>query len=244
MTRGVPSPGDPWPLLPRVRSPFYSSTRSLVVTLGITWLPLPFLFLITALLLHYYYFAKSKRILTQRPFPSTPTLTCRCSTPSHRSRSSTAVSEIPWESNMHTHTGTAPTTILTPISYPARRQCYGQAFDLLNSWQISSPLVKTLSSLFSGRSSQFVQWSVFFIEPWFDHKIALSPDHSQPFIYLNGAILLLKTPNQQIVEIKCSLKPGPLKCFCAPRHQILAKSAPQKVRNRNKAIFCDKTMYY
>ena len=44
-----------------------------------------------------------------------------------------------------THTHTAPTTILTPISSPAeevaRRQCYGQALDLLNSWQISSPLV-------------------------------------------------------------------------------------------------------
>ena len=185
-------------------------------------------------------FAKSKIILTQRPSTSTPTLTCRCSTPSHRSRSSTAVSEIPWESNMHTHTGTAPTTILTPISYPARRQCYGQAFDLLNSWQISSPLVKTLSSLFSGRSSQFVQWSVFFIEPWFDHKIALSPDHSQPFIYLNGAILLLKTPIQQIVEIKCSLKPGQLKCFFAPRHQISAKSAPQKAHNCVKAKFATK----
>ena len=61
----------------------------------------------------------------------------------------------------YAHTRTAPTTILTPISSPAeevaRRQCYGQALDLLNSWQISSPLVKTLSSLFSGRSSQFVQ---------------------------------------------------------------------------------------
>ena len=27
----------------------------------------------------------------------------------------------------------------------------------------------------------------------------------------------------------------PLKCLCAPRQQISAKSAPQKVRNRNKA---------
>ena len=76
---------------------------------------------------------------------------------------------------------------------------------------------------------------MFFIEPWFDHKIALSPDHSQPFIYLNGAILLLKTPIHQIVEIKFSLKPGPLKC-----HQISAKSAPQKVRNRDKAKFAAK----
>ena len=81
---------------------------------------------------------------------------------------------------------------------------------------------------------------MFFIEPWFDHKIALSPDHSQPFIYLNGAILLLKTPIQQIVEIKCSLKPGPLKCFCAPCHQISTKSAAQKARNRDKAKFVAK----
>ena len=29
--------------------------------------------------------------------------------------------------------------------------------------------------------------------------------------------------------------PGPLKCFSAPRHQILAKSAPQKARNRDKS---------
>ena len=29
--------------------------------------------------------------------------------------------------------------------------------------------------------------------------------------------------------------PGPLKYFSAPRHQILAKSAPQKARNRDKS---------
>ena len=29
--------------------------------------------------------------------------------------------------------------------------------------------------------------------------------------------------------------PGPLKCFCAPSHQILAKSAPPKGGNRNRA---------
>ena len=34
--------------------------------------------------------------------------------------------------------------------------------------------------------------------------------------------------------------PGPLKCFCAPSHQILAKSAPQKARNRDKADFATK----
>ena len=34
--------------------------------------------------------------------------------------------------------------------------------------------------------------------------------------------------------------PGPLNCFSAPRHQILAKSAPQKVRIRDKAEFATK----
>ena len=34
--------------------------------------------------------------------------------------------------------------------------------------------------------------------------------------------------------------PGPLECFSAPRHQILAKSAPQKARNRDKAEFATK----
>ena len=34
--------------------------------------------------------------------------------------------------------------------------------------------------------------------------------------------------------------PGPLKCFCAPSHHILAKSAPQKARNRDKADFATK----
>ena len=31
--------------------------------------------------------------------------------------------------------------------------------------------------------------------------------------------------------------PGPLKCFCAPRYRMSAKSAPQKARNRDKAKF-------
>ena len=31
--------------------------------------------------------------------------------------------------------------------------------------------------------------------------------------------------------------PGPLKCFSAPCRQILAKRAPQKARNRDKAEF-------
>ena len=58
----------------------------------------------------------------------------------------------------HTHsTHYYSHSYLFPAEEVARRQCYGQALDLLNSWQISSPLVKTLSSLFSGRSSQFVQ---------------------------------------------------------------------------------------
>ena len=34
--------------------------------------------------------------------------------------------------------------------------------------------------------------------------------------------------------------PGPLKCLCAPRHQISAKSALQKARNRNKDRFTTK----
>ena len=34
--------------------------------------------------------------------------------------------------------------------------------------------------------------------------------------------------------------PGPLKCFNAPSQQILAKSAPQKARNRDKAEFATK----
>ena len=34
--------------------------------------------------------------------------------------------------------------------------------------------------------------------------------------------------------------PGRIKCFCAPSHQILAKSAPQNARNRDKAEFATK----
>ena len=34
--------------------------------------------------------------------------------------------------------------------------------------------------------------------------------------------------------------PGPLECFSAPRHQILATSAPQKTRNCDKAEFATK----
>ena len=36
------------------------------------------------------------------------------------------------------------------------------------------------------------------------------------------------------------LRPGPLKCFSAPRHHILAESAPQEARNRDKAEFATK----
>ena len=36
------------------------------------------------------------------------------------------------------------------------------------------------------------------------------------------------------------IPPGPLKCFSAPGYQILAKSAPQKVRNPDKAEFATK----
>ena len=35
----------------------------------------------------------------------------------------------------------------------------------------------------------------------------------------------------------CFLNPGPIKCFCASQHQILAKSASQKARNRDNALF-------
>ena len=37
------------------------------------------------------------------------------------------------------------------------------------------------------------------------------------------------------VQIWGNLPPGRIKCFCAPMHQIWAKSAPQKARNRDKA---------
>ena len=37
-----------------------------------------------------------------------------------------------------------------------------------------------------------------------------------------------------------SQMPGPLKCFSAPGHQILGKSAPQKAHNRDKAEFVTK----
>ena len=42
-------------------------------------------------------------------------------------------------------------------------------------------------------------------------------------------------------------RPGPLKCLCAPSHQILARSAPQKARNRDNAEFATKvrkTLYF
>ena len=45
------------------------------------------------------------------------------------------------------------------------------------------------------------------------------------------------TRKSQIQEL---VKPGPLKCFSAPRYQSLAKSAPQKARNRDKAEFATK----
>ena len=37
--------------------------------------------------------------------------------------------------------------------------------------------------------------------------------------------------------------PSRIKCFCAPSHQIWAKSAPQKARNRNKTIIYDKSAW-
>ena len=37
-----------------------------------------------------------------------------------------------------------------------------------------------------------------------------------------------------------SNRPGPLKCFSAPPHQISAKSAPQKARNHDTAEFATK----
>ena len=37
-------------------------------------------------------------------------------------------------------------------------------------------------------------------------------------------------------------RPSPLKCFSAPRHQILAKSAPQNARNHDKAEFATKVL--
>ena len=36
------------------------------------------------------------------------------------------------------------------------------------------------------------------------------------------------------------INPGPLKCLSAHRHQILAKSVPQKARNRDKGEFATK----
>ena len=36
--------------------------------------------------------------------------------------------------------------------------------------------------------------------------------------------------------------PSPLKCFSAPRHQILAKKAPQNARNHDKAEFATKVL--
>ena len=46
------------------------------------------------------------------------------------------------------------------------------------------------------------------------------------------------SPSLDAPRLPCH--PGPLKCFCAPRHQISAKSAPQKAHNRDKAKFATK----
>ena len=59
----------------------------------------------------------------------------------------------------------------------------------------------------------------------------------------NTRMSLLKNlvpPNYEFGIGQCTFYPGPLKCFGAPRHQIFAKSPPQKVRNRNKAEFATK----
>ena len=44
----------------------------------------------------------------------------------------------------------------------------------------------------------------------------------------------LVPPNYEFGIGQCTFYPGPLKCFGAPRHQILAKIAPQKTHNRAK----------
>ena len=41
-------------------------------------------------------------------------------------------------------------------------------------------------------------------------------------------------------DVQGSRDPGPIKCLCAPSHQILAKSAPQKARNRDNVEFATK----
>ena len=49
-----------------------------------------------------------------------------------------------------------------------------------------------------------------------------------------GTIIYVGTFEWEVSE------PDPLKCFCAPRHQISAKSAPQKAHNCDKAEFATK----
>ena len=111
-------------------------------------LPLPFLCLITKLLLHYYYFCQKQNNSHSKTFyfysnPHMPLLHPLSQKPQQHCCVGNPLRKQ--YAHTHRHTRTAPTTILTPISSPAeevaRRQCYGQALDLLNSWQISSPLV-------------------------------------------------------------------------------------------------------
>ena len=44
----------------------------------------------------------------------------------------------------------------------------------------------------------------------------------------------------QAEKVFCLQDPGPIKCLRAPSHQILAKSAPPKARNRDKVEFATK----
>ena len=55
-------------------------------------------------------------------------------------------------------------------------------------------------------------------------------------LFVNLTIALITTSN--ITQERKD--PGQLKCFSAPRHHILAKSASQKARNRDKAEFATK----
>ena len=61
-------------------------------------------------------------------------------------------------------------------------------------------------------------------------------DKTMAILFVSLTIALITTSN--ITQERKD--PGPLKCLSAPRHQILAKSAPQKTRNRDKAEFATK----
>ena len=52
--------------------------------------------------------------------------------------------------------------------------------------------------------------------------------------------ILPRYQDQFLTDIWGSSMPSPLKYFCAPSHQILAKSAPKRARNRDKANFATK----